>query len=287
MSDQGGYIKLYRKTLHSSVWKNWQLWRLFEWCLLEAAYKPVTVYVGKSAVDLQPGQLLFGRRMAHIGTGLSEQTVRTCLHVLTIGNNPMLTIRSTKAYSIATIVNWDKYQNEKDDANQQSTTSPTNSQPTSNQQPTKPGDGFDGKISPISPCARTPAKQVVEEVKEVKKHTYTGGIENVEASMSESYRFVLDVFREATGRKQDPAAKAGARELALAIDAGELERDSVRHVIEAGMNDPALKNQTLRGVARNFGNYLPKKARRDTSDARTGWALRQQEEALGITHGDD
>lgn len=164
-----GWIKLHRKARHSSMWKNWELWRLFEWCLMEAAYKPVTVYVGYQAVDLQPGQLIFGRRMAHKETGLSEQTVRTCLHVLTSGKNPALTIESTKAYSIATIVNWDRYQNGDDEDNQQVTHEPTNGQPTSNPRPTQVVDGFTGETSPPSPRACAPAQTKGEEVKESKE----------------------------------------------------------------------------------------------------------------------
>ncbi len=147
-----GWIKLHRKVVHSPMWRNPNLWRLFEWCLLEAAHKPVTVYVGYIEVDLQPGQLLFGRRMAHRETGLTEQTVRTCMHVLTSGENPPLTMKSTKAYSIVTIVNWDIYQNDNAASNPQVTHRPTNEQPTSNPRVTT--NKNDQEISPSPAHAR-------------------------------------------------------------------------------------------------------------------------------------
>lgn len=90
--------------------------------------------------------------------------------------------------------------------------------------------------------------------------TYTSACENFEAGMSPTYEHVLDVFKKVTGRKaKDAATKEGARELARAIDAGDLERTHLAYVIKEGMNDPALPSQTLRGVSRNFGNYLPAK----------------------------
>ncbi len=169
MNERGGYVKLYRKAKHSSLWKNWQLWRLFEWCLMEAAYKPVTVYVGCKAVDLQRGQLIFGRRMAHDETGLSEQTVRTCLHALTSGIDPALTIKSTKTYSIVTIVKWDEYQNEEDAVNQQPTSAATDSQPTPNQEPTKRYDGFHSETSVLPPTRAPAGASEGEEVQEIQE----------------------------------------------------------------------------------------------------------------------
>lgn len=68
-------------------------------------------------------------------------------------------------------------------------------------------------------------------------------------------------FRDVTGVKAvDSGTKEGARTLAQAIDAGELPKEHLRHVIEKGLNDPKLPNQTLRGVARNWTSYLPKRA---------------------------
>lgn len=89
-------------------------------------------------------------------------------------------------------------------------------------------------------------------------HTHTSASANFEASMSDSYQLVLSVFSEVTGRRsKDKATKEGAVIMAQAIDAGELEIEHLRHIIQKGMGDTNLKNQTLRGVANNFGNYLP------------------------------
>lgn len=83
-------------------------------------------------------------------------------------------------------------------------------------------------------------------------------VENFEAAFSESYQSVIDAFRSVTGVKAvDSGTKEGARTLAQAIDAGELPKGQIRHVLEKGLNDPKLPNQTMRGVARNWTTYLP------------------------------
>ena len=119
-----GYVKLWRKSLDSPVWNNQNLWRFWMWCLMKASYKERTVKIGYQDVLLSPGQFIFGRHKASLETGLSEQTIRTSIDSLRKRQN--LTIKSTKQYSIVTIVNWDKYQGEV-------TNEVTNSQPTTNQ----------------------------------------------------------------------------------------------------------------------------------------------------------
>lgn len=91
---------------------------------MKATYKERTVKVGYQDVPLEAGEFIFGRHTASKETKISEQTIRTCIkHLEKMGN---LTIKSTKQFSIISIVNWSRYQEE-------STNEPTNSQPTTNQ----------------------------------------------------------------------------------------------------------------------------------------------------------
>ena len=117
-----GYVKLWRKSLESPIWQNHNLWRFWEWCLMKATFKPRVGKVGFQDVQLEPGQFIFGRLTASKETGLSEQTIRTSIDSLRSSQN--LTIKSTNKYSIISIVNWAKYQ---EDATQQTTKQrPTN-----------------------------------------------------------------------------------------------------------------------------------------------------------------
>jgi len=84
--------------------------------------------VGFQDVPLEPGQFVFGRKIASNETGLSEQNIRTCVSTLVKSLN--LTINSTNKFSVITIVNWEKYQGGEDKV----TSKPTNKQPTTNQQ---------------------------------------------------------------------------------------------------------------------------------------------------------
>ena len=129
-----GYIKLWRKSLDSSTWSNPNVWRLWCWCLMKATHKPLKCLIGFKEIVLEPGQLIFGRKKCSIETGISEQTVRTCLQVLKSTSN--LTINSTNKFSVISIINWDSYQVGDCDTNQQNVKQTTNSQPASNQQVT-------------------------------------------------------------------------------------------------------------------------------------------------------
>ena len=117
-----GYVKLWRKTLESSMWENHNLLVFWIWCLLKATYKERIGKVEYQDVPLVPGQFIFGRRKAAKETRLSERTIRTCCrHLENMGN---LTIKTTQRFSVISIANWAKYQEE---ATQQTTKQrPTN-----------------------------------------------------------------------------------------------------------------------------------------------------------------
>jgi hypothetical protein len=143
-----GYIKLWRRSLDSAAWKNLKLWRFWTYCLLKATHKPVDAMVGFQRVHLEPGQFVFGRGRAARETGLSEQSVRTCLQSLS-GPSPAesegkvcakstreITVQSTKRFSVITVCNWDSYQ-KSDNRTNQPGNQDNNPQPTNNQPHTR------------------------------------------------------------------------------------------------------------------------------------------------------
>jgi len=122
-----GFIKLWRKSLDSPVWKNEDLWRFWTWCLLKASHKDKIQMVGYTEVELKKGDFVFGRHKASEETGLSERKIRTCLSKLKKMQN--LTIETTNQYSVVSIANWPEYQDD-------TTSEATSKRPASDQQAT-------------------------------------------------------------------------------------------------------------------------------------------------------
>jgi hypothetical protein len=131
---ENGWIKLHRKFLECGFFNNPDLAHFWVWCILKATHQEFKASIGYQIVILQPGQFIYGRKVASIETGLSEQTLRTCIkHLENIEN---LTIKSTNKYSIITITNWDTYQNTEAITNHQTNQQVTSNQPAGNQQVT-------------------------------------------------------------------------------------------------------------------------------------------------------
>ena len=127
---QRGYVKLWRKSLDSGLLQNHKLWVFWTWCLMKATHKKTKQMVGMQIIELEPGQFIFGRKKAAAETGLSEQSVRTCVIALEDFGN--ITINPTNKFSVVTVVNWDAYQQEDVENNQQTNHQLTSSQPAAN-----------------------------------------------------------------------------------------------------------------------------------------------------------
>ena len=112
-----GYVKLWRKSLDNDWLTNYKLWAFWCWCLLKATYRPHKAIVGLTHIDIDPGQFIFGRKKCSKETGLSDKTVRSCLHSLKTAGN--LAIKSTNKYSIISIINWELYQGDDCEIGQQ------------------------------------------------------------------------------------------------------------------------------------------------------------------------
>ena len=127
-----GYINLWRKSLDSGIFKDHTLWTFWSWCLLKSTWKKRQVIFNMQVVDLEPGQFIFGRKVASYELGISEQKVRTCLKKIEKMGN--ITIKATNRYSIISIMNWGTYQQDQPTANQPHNQQLTSRQPTVNQQ---------------------------------------------------------------------------------------------------------------------------------------------------------
>lgn len=120
-----GWLKLYRSILDSAVFQDAEILKVWIWLLCNVAFEQHdTICYGK-VIHLKPGQIATGRKKIAQCTDLNENKVYRALTVLkSLGN---IEIKATNKYSIITVVNWDKYQDEngKRTANEQQTNSKT------------------------------------------------------------------------------------------------------------------------------------------------------------------
>jgi len=134
---QGGYIKLWRKSLDSAVWADPNLWRLWTLCLMLASHKEHWVKIDglSKPIKIGPGQFISGRNAMHRiyyqkkrRGDASPLTLWRWLGTLqTLGN---LNIETNTRFSLITIVNWADYQGS-DKKNEQANEHPVNKQRTS------------------------------------------------------------------------------------------------------------------------------------------------------------
>ena len=129
-----GYIKVFRK-LKDWCWYDDHNTKILFLHLLLSANHSVKNWHG---IQVNPGQLITGRKELAAETGLTEQQIRTSMERLK--STSEITSETTNKYSIVTICNWRSYQGEgiqnNQQDNQQDNQQSTSNQPASNQQST-------------------------------------------------------------------------------------------------------------------------------------------------------
>lgn len=105
-----GYIKVYRKLEDSGLIQLPNTLALFMYLLLNATHKDRKMGSPTGVIALKRGQFVSGRKELAAKLKQTEQQIRTSLKRLE--NLEILTIHSTNKYSIYTIENYSKYQDE-------------------------------------------------------------------------------------------------------------------------------------------------------------------------------
>lgn len=119
-----GWVCFYRKIEEWEWYKTPHMLHLFFHLIVKANHKD-----GKwQGMEVMRGQLITGRKSLSSETGISEQTIRTCLKRLE--HSSEIVQKSTSKFSVITILNYNEYQTKEKPANQQ----PTSNQPATNQQ---------------------------------------------------------------------------------------------------------------------------------------------------------
>ena len=119
-----GYIKIWRKITEWEWFKDSNTFHLFSYMLIYANHKD-TRFMGH---EIKRGELVFGRNKASEDLRISPMKIRTCVkHLKDCGE---ITQKVTNKFSIITICNYNKYQDQEIEINQQL----TSNQPATNQQ---------------------------------------------------------------------------------------------------------------------------------------------------------
>lgn len=99
-----GLLTLDPKLMDSPAWKDKNLWRVWCWCLLNAARKARTVILERLPLRLAPGESAAPLRLIAQSTGLSPKEVLASLEFgKTLG---LLEVRATPWALRILIVNW-------------------------------------------------------------------------------------------------------------------------------------------------------------------------------------
>ena len=152
-----GYVKLWRKIDDSGLLQSPVVLQLFCYILLKASHKKAKMLVNGNIVELEPGQLIFGRKRAAEDLNQSEQSIRTALE--TLKKLKIVTSRPTNRYSLITVENWALYQGDDQQSNQQDN-QPANQQSTSNQPAANHKQEckeFKNKETPLTPLTENEA----------------------------------------------------------------------------------------------------------------------------------
>lgn len=141
-----GWLKLYRSILDSAVFQDAEILKVWIWLLCNVAFEQHdTICYGK-VICLKPGQIATGRKKIAQCTDLNENRVYRALTALkSLGN---IEIKTTNKYSIITVVNWDKYQEEngkRTSKQQQNNSKTTTEEQQTNSKLTQHKNGKNGK----------------------------------------------------------------------------------------------------------------------------------------------
>lgn len=123
-----GFIAVHRKIIKWEWYQDSNMVHLFLHLILSANHKE-----GRwRGQVIKRGQLITGRQKLRKDTGMSEQSIRTCLTKLKSTNE--ITIHSTNKNSLITICKYESYALKENFLTNRLTSNITNNQPTTNQQ---------------------------------------------------------------------------------------------------------------------------------------------------------
>lgn len=108
-----GWVRVHRKSIDSTVWKNPNVWFVWSWCLLKANHQAKTFPFNGDDITIERGQFITGieKAIAEL-KGLSYQNYRTCISYLQ--KTGRVVLKPTNKFTIITIVKYEEYQKDDD-----------------------------------------------------------------------------------------------------------------------------------------------------------------------------
>ncbi len=171
-----GWVRFYRKSMDSTVWKNPIVWMVWSWCLLKANHEDNTFPFNGKDITIKKGSFITGQEKAlkELTSTFTAQKYRTAISYLK--STGRITIKSNNKFSIITIEKWENYQLD----NRLTNKPVTNQQQTNNKPVTTNKNVKNEKNNP---------EQSSDTKKTMKKNTM--GKYN-ESDSSDSYEEVID-----------------------------------------------------------------------------------------------
>ncbi len=126
----GGWIKLHRKIISSSVFDNPHLLKMWIWCLSKATHKEYKQVIGLEEITLTEGQFITGRHKGSLELSVNQSTWYK--HLKSLEKLNMISIKSNNKMTTVSIVNWRLYQDEEKEKEQQSNNEITTKEQQSN-----------------------------------------------------------------------------------------------------------------------------------------------------------
>jgi len=122
--ESGGFTLRYRKRWQGTYHLKPLLWVMMSWFIDHAAWEDKTVTIpGKKPINLKRGEVVFSQRKLADFFKIGRQQTRG--HLDSMKKSNFLTHRTTQGVSIATIVNYNKYQLTSTQDNPQTNRNPT------------------------------------------------------------------------------------------------------------------------------------------------------------------
>lgn len=103
-----GWIKLHRKLLENPIFNSEKGLKVWIWCLLSANHQENFCVIGRQKLLIKKGQFIMGGIKAEQLLGIARTTIYNWLNFLQ--KEGMIDIKKTNKYTIITIPNWDKHQ---------------------------------------------------------------------------------------------------------------------------------------------------------------------------------
>lgn len=102
------YVKLNRALCDNPVASDPHYLAIWTWLLMLAAYKPHTVILHGSQIDLEAGQLATSVRILSAKSGVKRDKI--CVILGLLERTEMIRRSATKKHTVITLVNWSRYQ---------------------------------------------------------------------------------------------------------------------------------------------------------------------------------